>query len=689
MVAPRFYIFGVPDGFDMLEGTRQEISYFQRFYDGSTEDTKFTSHRDSNGNVTYTFLKYNLSSGKSRTGSFFGMSLAFSGIYCNHPLRLYELFDYVYHNHILCNTPDASKGILKPIANSDIKAQYLITRFEDRKEHINFVEKVFQHNLATDDMLTGSFYPLDPGFKNENQYLVVKLPLVVEFEDEKQRKQYRERFEESLIGRFREYSYVTVSPDWKLQVNDTTIKPDPDVEIAPQEIVRWKDLIPEYQRYIIRGLGNLADIDKTEVLRYQKQAELILSQLKKYSYNKNIAPSIQANYEELCNQLADLYSKAMPTVNVSASPDNGGNVTGGGTYEQGASCTVTALANKGYTFINWIEGGNVVSTDANYTFNVIGNRTLVANFTGGGGLAFGGRVKEWVIENKSKVAGIVGAVAVVAVLLALVLPKLKSSDGSNHDPKEPSYCEQANDSIRNKLTVGSYVEAKEIAERIPDVLCREEELDLVKNVQADALDKEINQLINGKGWKDAFDKSEQYFDEDAKNAKIDEIRIACEEDFTTRIGKVNESDYSSKSPSIKQELSDTKSYIGKEKYDALIAKLDENRPKGEHKPTNTYYVELWNDNTSTKLNHDPTKEEGKQTLYSSKEIKFTGEDYFEIRLIKNNSPLNLKMSDLEGSLKDNNKIEIKNGWINVKRLQDSGNIKIKEANIEIKFKLKE
>ena len=68
------------------------------------------------------------------------------------------------------------------------------------------------------------------------------------------------------------------------------------------------------------------------------------------------------------------------TVNVSANPAIGGTVTGGGTYPQGQSCTVTATANDGYNFVNWTEGGNVVSTQANYTFVVNGNRNLVANF---------------------------------------------------------------------------------------------------------------------------------------------------------------------------------------------------------------------------------------------------------------------------------------------------------------------
>ena len=83
--------------------------------------------------------------------------------------------------------------------------------------------------------------------------------------------------------------------------------------------------------------------------------------------------SLVANFEE---QLPDTYN-----INVSPNPNIGGTVTGGGTYAGGQQCTVTANANTGYTFINWIENGEVVTTNASYTFIVEGNRTLVANFT--------------------------------------------------------------------------------------------------------------------------------------------------------------------------------------------------------------------------------------------------------------------------------------------------------------------
>lgn len=67
-------------------------------------------------------------------------------------------------------------------------------------------------------------------------------------------------------------------------------------------------------------------------------------------------------------------------INVSANPSNGGTVNGGGTYYLGQECTVHAAANSGYLFSYWTENGTQVSTQANYTFTVNDDRTLVAHF---------------------------------------------------------------------------------------------------------------------------------------------------------------------------------------------------------------------------------------------------------------------------------------------------------------------
>ena len=95
--------------------------------------------------------------------------------------------------------------------------------------------------------------------------------------------------------------------------------------------------------------------------------------------------STQASYTFVVNSNRNLVANFQAqtqsyNITVSANPTNGGSVTGGGSYSQGASCTVHATANSGFTFTNWTENGNVVSTQANYTFTVNGNRTLVANF---------------------------------------------------------------------------------------------------------------------------------------------------------------------------------------------------------------------------------------------------------------------------------------------------------------------
>ena len=68
------------------------------------------------------------------------------------------------------------------------------------------------------------------------------------------------------------------------------------------------------------------------------------------------------------------------TITVAANPAEAGTVTGGGEYEETDEITVKAVANEGYEFVNWTEGETVVSTEANYSFAVLADRNLVANF---------------------------------------------------------------------------------------------------------------------------------------------------------------------------------------------------------------------------------------------------------------------------------------------------------------------
>lgn len=76
-------------------------------------------------------------------------------------------------------------------------------------------------------------------------------------------------------------------------------------------------------------------------------------------------------------QLPDLVAA---TVTLSASPSDGGTVSGGGSTYVGVSKTVTATPKAAYSFYNWTSNGTAVSSNASYTFTVTGNTSLVANF---------------------------------------------------------------------------------------------------------------------------------------------------------------------------------------------------------------------------------------------------------------------------------------------------------------------
>ncbi len=93
------------------------------------------------------------------------------------------------------------------------------------------------------------------------------------------------------------------------------------------------------------------------------------------SSNANYTFTVEGDRNLVANFTANTY-----TVSVAANPNNGGTVSGGGSYNYGQACTVIATSTDGYTFLNWTENGSVVSNDANYSFTVTGNRSLVANF---------------------------------------------------------------------------------------------------------------------------------------------------------------------------------------------------------------------------------------------------------------------------------------------------------------------
>ncbi|MEI6899869.1 MAG: hypothetical protein WCL00_08325 [Bacteroidota bacterium] len=96
----------------------------------------------------------------------------------------------------------------------------------------------------------------------------------------------------------------------------------------------------------------------------------VVSTNSSYSFTVSVNRNLVANF-----------SQTQSVINTSSNPPAGGTTYGSGSYPNGTSITVSANTNTGWSFLNWTENGNVVSTNFNYTFTVTASRNLVANFS--------------------------------------------------------------------------------------------------------------------------------------------------------------------------------------------------------------------------------------------------------------------------------------------------------------------
>ena len=130
--------------------------------------------------------------------------------------------------------------------------------------------------------------------------------------------------------------------------------------------------------------------------------------LRVYNDNDNYNPTTPSSYigtvMDVKNQL--LIAKMTPptdpfTITVSADPSTWGTVSGGGEYYFGETCTVSALAKDGYRFVAWKENDEVVSMNAEFSFVVVQDRNLVAQFEEGILIGDGGNATDQILPSYS------------------------------------------------------------------------------------------------------------------------------------------------------------------------------------------------------------------------------------------------------------------------------------------------
>jgi len=99
--------------------------------------------------------------------------------------------------------------------------------------------------------------------------------------------------------------------------------------------------------------------------------------MKKIAVSLFLALSVLCGYAQI--DKGQLTPKDVSVITVSVDPEGSGTATGGGSYENGSTATLTATANPDYFFLNWKQT-EVESHLSPYSFTVEGDASYVARF---------------------------------------------------------------------------------------------------------------------------------------------------------------------------------------------------------------------------------------------------------------------------------------------------------------------
>ena len=178
---------------------------------------------------------------------------------------------------------------------------------------------------------------------------------------------------------------------WESNVTDVTSNDKGDVTIPAdvhQEVVlkaKW-----EKKTYTVTTVSDPAGISTTTgdgTYEHGAMVTVTASSAEGYTFDgwyegsRYITNTLK--YEFVANadrNLTAKFTKNKYQITASSHNETFGSAAGSGSYEEGATATVTATANDGYKFLYWKEGDEQVSSEATYSFSVNCNRELVAHF---------------------------------------------------------------------------------------------------------------------------------------------------------------------------------------------------------------------------------------------------------------------------------------------------------------------
>ena len=409
-----FKIFGAPYTFDIYGSNQEDMNYFQLYDDGSNEEVKLTVHRKANGEVCYSYLRYNMISSSGRTGAFFGMAVVFQNEYCRDVENLYKLFDAVYQNIL-------ETGILlQKIENSTHQAKYLIAHFSDAPAEVTRIENIIYNNLQKN--YSQDILPINSSFSTNSKELIM-LPM-------------NKEANVSLLTELRKRAWISFSPIYNSQVilsreyintlkTNTRIIRDKElseitnllvrINLLPEDkkkeklpkdillqITNWRDSLKETQKTINDYINIQPEPGRSQLEKINNEIIPILESCEtNYTVVKNIIdkPKSEASKQpqppkpqppkpeppkpETPKPTPNPLKKGSYSLEVKVKDEKGGVITGSrsGTYPVGSSIELKAVPSPGYRFVSWTEDEKVVCQTTTYSFQMYDRpMQLIAHF---------------------------------------------------------------------------------------------------------------------------------------------------------------------------------------------------------------------------------------------------------------------------------------------------------------------
>ena len=168
-------------------------------------------------------------------------------------------------------------------------------------------------------------------------------------------------------------AYLDGSEEYKLEIIATD---DGEVTFFTQTFNTFTEDVSNVRTYSDMKVkkGDVIKVDVSPIVVYETPAE--------DGCKAETPVKLVINDGEEVEPTAVQKGTQIVSYNVTAGSSNAeaGTVTGGGSFYNGEFCKVTATAKDGYEFKGWMEDGKLVSSDAEYRFEVNADHNVVAEF---------------------------------------------------------------------------------------------------------------------------------------------------------------------------------------------------------------------------------------------------------------------------------------------------------------------